>query len=91
MNPLLGIALVGAGIAGWMHLQENMPDAFWREGRAKRMSPEDFDQAQLKKGIKIEMEHTTDWRIARKIAMDHLAEFPSYYIELERMEKKLER
>jgi hypothetical protein len=36
-------------------------------------------KSQLKRGIKIEMEHTDDPRKARRIAMDHLTEFGTYY------------
>lgn len=36
-------------------------------------------KSQLKRGIKIEMEHTNNPRKARRIAMDHLVEFPTYY------------
>lgn len=36
-------------------------------------------KAQLKRGIKIETEHTDDPSKARRIAMDHLTEFPTYY------------
>lgn len=38
--------------------------------------------SQLKKGIKIEHEHTKDNNTARKIAMDHLSEDPDYYTKL---------
>ena len=34
---------------------------------------------QLKDGIKIEMEHTDNAKIAKEIAMDHLTEHPQYY------------
>lgn len=46
---------------------------------------------QLKIGTKIEMEHTKKKKVARKIATDHLKEFPGkkYYTELQKMEKKL--
>lgn len=43
--------------------------------------------AQLRKGIKVEMEHTTDPKIAKEIAMDHLWEDPNYYTKLNKMEK----
>lgn len=49
-----------------------------------------FDRKQLQRGIKVEMEHTTDPRKAKEIAKDHLTEFPNYYIGLSRMEKRLE-
>ena len=40
--------------------------------------------AELAKGIKVEMEHTDDVEVAKKIAMDHLAENPNYYSDLEK-------
>jgi hypothetical protein len=43
--------------------------------------------AQLKKGIKVELEHTTDRNVAAEIALDHLNEFPDYYDRLEKVEK----
>jgi len=46
---------------------------------------------QVLKGIKIEMEHTNDPEVAKKIALDHLSESIHYYEELEKMEKRLER
>lgn len=42
---------------------------------------------ELAKGIKVELEHTSDLATAREIALDHLAEFPDYYTRLERVEK----
>lgn len=42
---------------------------------------------QLKKGIKVEMEHTKDEVIAKEIAMDHLFEDPNYYTKLDKVEK----
>jgi len=41
---------------------------------------------QLDAGIKAEMEHTKDRRVAQRIAMDHLAEIPDYYSRLTKME-----
>lgn len=41
---------------------------------------------QLRKGIKVELEHTSDADVAKEIALDHLAEFPDYYDRLERVE-----
>ena len=47
---------------------------------AKYIKPE------LMKGIKVEMEHTTDVRIATEIAMDHLWEDLKYYDKLAKIE-----
>lgn len=56
-------------------------------GRADKVKS-GFDLKQLRKGIKIEMEHTNDENIAREIAQDHLTEDPKYYDHLEEMESK---
>jgi hypothetical protein len=42
---------------------------------------------QLKKGIAVEKEHTSDRNVATEIALDHLAEFPDYYDRLEKAER----
>ncbi len=48
-----------------------------------------FNKKQLKIGTNIEMEHTTNKRVAAKIAKQHLCEFPNYYTELVKMESRL--
>lgn len=45
---------------------------------------------ELKKGIKVEMEHTTDKGEAEMIALHHLDEIPDYYTRLLKMEKEAE-
>lgn len=42
---------------------------------------------QLSKGIKVELEHTSDRAVAHEIALDHLGEYPDYYDRLEQAEK----
>jgi len=42
---------------------------------------------QLRKGIKVEMEHTKDHEVSMEIALDHLLEFPDYYDRLEKAER----
>jgi len=49
------------------------------------------NKRQLEIGKKIEMEHTRSKKVAEKIARDHLREFPNYYTELVKMEKKLKK
>ena len=44
----------------------------------------DIDKEELKKGIKVEKEHTTDIKTATRIALDHLSEDPKYYSKLEK-------
>ena len=51
-------------------------------GRAKGRHLRDFDPVQLRRGIQVEMEHTRDAEIAKRIAMDHLVEDPLYYVKL---------
>lgn len=45
-----------------------------------------FLLGQLQKGIKVELEHTSDASIAKEIALDHLKELPDYYDRLEDVE-----
>jgi hypothetical protein len=40
---------------------------------------------ELKKGIKVEKEHTSDVKKATRIAMDHLSEDPKYYTKLDKI------
>jgi hypothetical protein len=42
---------------------------------------------QVQKGIRVELEHTSDFKVAKEIALDHIAEFPDYYDRLEKVEK----
>lgn len=59
-------------------------------GLADKNKPSDFDKKQLEMGIKVEMEHTDDKKLAREIAMDHLKEIPDYYTRLKDMEEEAE-
>jgi len=43
-------------------------------------------ESELKNGIEVEKEHTTDENIAKEIAMDHLFEDPKYYTKLASIE-----
>lgn len=57
--------------------------------RYSEIPDSDFDPVQLKRGAEVELEHTDDLEIAKAIAKAHLKESPNYYIELKKMEKKL--
>lgn len=57
------------------------------EGKSKNFKGT-FNSEEIKKGIKVEMEHTTIPLLAEKIAKDHLAEIPDYYTRLDKMEKE---
>lgn len=47
-------------------------------------------EAAIEKGIKVEMEHTADEKIAHEVAMDHIFEDPKYYDKLADMENESE-
>lgn len=64
----------------------NMLSDFWYAGKAKEFNG-DYDPLQLEMGIKVEMEHTSNPIIAKRIAMDHLAEISDYYTRLDKMER----
>lgn len=55
-------------------------------GLADKKQPKNFNQKELKRGIEVEREHTTDASIAKEIAMDHLSEDTQYYRRLSKME-----
>lgn len=57
---------------------ERIPGGKARGGRC----PRNVDKTELARGIKVELEHTTDRRVAREIACDHLTEDKRYYSKL---------
>jgi Protein of unknown function (DUF5661) len=59
-----------------------------RGGKADSKNPSDFNPQSLRKGMKVEREHSSDPRVQREVAMDHLEEDPRYYEKLEKMEKQ---
>ena len=58
-------------------------------GRAhdKGVTEKDVDPKELAIGIDVEIEHTGNKLVAKKIAIDHLAEIGNYYSLLKKMEK----
>lgn len=53
-------------------------------GKGDKLTVKDVNREELKMGIKHEMEHTNNSKIAAEIALDHLAEDPKYYTNLKR-------
>ena len=51
----------------------------------------DHVSKELEKGIKVEREHTQNRLVAKKIALDHLAEDLSYYKKLRKIERKFKK
>ena len=64
--------------------------SFAGHGRAKEKGFEekDADPHELAMGIRIESEHTNWPPMAKRIALDHLAECKTYYTRLVKMEKE---
>ena len=52
---------------------------------------DDADPEELKMGLSVEMEHTNNKAISKKIALDHLSEIPDYYTRLRKMEEEAGR
>ena len=71
---------------GTMEPQRRLAEDRLPGGLGDTKKPADFDEEQLAKGVKVEMEHTDDPAIAREIAMDHLTEDSLYYDKLEEVE-----
>lgn len=65
--------------------------SFLSQGRSKGKRPsEGMNIYDLNKAINVEMEHTSNPEIAKKIVFDHLSEFGmDYYKDLGKMENKL--
>jgi hypothetical protein len=65
----------------------------FKGGEADKMSPKDLAdkhnvdvkeiEKEIRVGTKIEMEHTDSKKLAKEIAMDHIAEFADYYTDPE--------
>jgi len=55
----------------------------FRGGLSEGVPLSAFNQRELERGAKVELEHTGDIRTARRIAADHLTEDPHYYHKLE--------
>ena len=58
-------------------------------GLADNESDSKFNKKELKRGTKVEKEHTKKKKVAKEIAKDHLKEHGDYYKALDKMEKRL--
>ena len=63
-----------------------MTDTSQEDMEGETHPDEEFNPEQLSKGIAVEMEHTDDPELAKKISKDHLLEDPEYYTKLAKME-----
>lgn len=59
-------------------------------GRAvkKGITEQDVDADELERGIEVEMEHTNNKVVSKRIALDHLSELKDYYTRLDKMESE---
>ena len=66
---------------------------FYTKGKSvkENFTEADADPDQLRMGIEVEQEHTDDKATAKRIALDHLAEFGNYYTYLKHMEELMSR
>ena len=56
-----------------------------------KLKPEDVDPEELRRGIKVELEHTKSRKVAEKIALHHLDEDPKYYTKLKKIHSESSR
>lgn len=54
----------------------------------KKPKKAEYDREQVKKGMKVEGEHTTNKKVKKIIAENHLDEDKNYYKKLKKIEKK---
>lgn len=57
-------------------------------GKGDKLTPDQVNYFEFRKGWQCELEHTDDIDKAKEIALDHLAEDPMYYTRLEMIETK---
>jgi hypothetical protein len=86
MNNLTKFTLIllAAGGAYWLFKDEDSTNILFG-GKGDNLSEDDVDKDELAMGLKVEMEHTKSKKIAKEIALDHLAEDPKYYTKLKKI------
>ncbi len=86
--PIAVGAAVVAGVVWWATSSVGRLPPMSNPGLAKKrgVTARDVDPEQLRIGTEHELEHTDDVRVARQIALDHLAEMPDYYTRLATIE-----
>lgn len=100
VEPLMPPQRSGIGLGGEYKMASASPemvllqklgfkgDDSVKGGLADDKKKSEFDSKSLKKGQKVEEEHTKDKKVAKEIASDHLTEDSKYYEKLKEMEKK---
>jgi hypothetical protein len=82
-TPEEDAALIRRGLLGDIARSDVVTDDLRRLKRKLDRHAAEFDQEELARGARHELEHTRNPYIAQKIAMDHLRENPDYYRILE--------
>ena len=67
-------------------LKGSMEDQHKQLAKMHKVTVDEIN-AQVQKGVKVEMEHTNDEDIAHEIAMEHVYEDPKYYDKLSKIEE----
>lgn len=84
MRWLVGLVLILTGTGLLLKKKDRIAgglgDKYVRSGTL----PLGVSTVELEKGIRVEMEHTSNPKIAREIAIDHLTEDVRYYDKLEK-------
>ena len=84
------VRVLGIDLLSPDELQENLFSIGWWNNIINEfkldikptVTVKDVDPKELKKGIAVEKEHTTDLKTATRIALNHLGEDPKYYTKL---------
>lgn len=72
------------GQQAWLGRIIRERDAHKNPRRVRRVKKNDIPQDELRMGVREEMEHTSDPKVARRIALDHLREDRHYYTKMKR-------
>lgn len=88
MKNILFFSVLGLSAYLLIKLTDEDESNILMGGKGDDLSEDEVDQDELLKGIGVEMEHTTSKRIAKEIALDHLAEDPKYYTKLAKIHKE---
>lgn len=73
------------------HGEEKKAEDLVAGGKAEGQPDSKYSKDQLRKGMKVEREHTKSPALAKEIAKDHLEENSKYYDHLHKMEKEMDK
>jgi Protein of unknown function (DUF5661) len=88
MTNLTKFTLILLVAAGSYYVYKQKSSNLLPGGKGDDLDEEDVDPKEYEMGLQVEMEHTTNKKIAREITLDHLAEDPQYYTKLKTIHKE---